>query len=972
MPNESDKNPNKSSAPEEIFIKGAAEHNLKNISLAIPKFTLTVFTGVSGSGKSSLAFDTLYAEGQRRYVESLSAYARQFLGQMDKPKYEYIKGLSPTISIEQKTASHNPRSTVGTITEIADYLRVLWARAGTQHCHICGEPVGVMSSSEIVSELERIPENERFYLTVTVVENRKGEFRELLAELRKRGFSRIIENGTIKHLDEIEKIDKKKKTTLELVVDRLISKPDNRKRLADSVELALKEGDGKFAIIFPDRKNQKKLFSTKRYHCGHSFPELSPQSFSFNAPQGMCPACNGLGTILAMDPDKVVPDKSLSIRQGAIKPWASFAVRKSGWNYEIVQSVAKEHGISLDTPWKDLPEKHKYLLLYGAANRRYEVNYDNGNFGRSGYLVGFEGILTSLMRRMKETQSEEMRQYYQKFLSNSPCAECKGTRLRQESRAVLVGDKSIVEISKMSIADAFDFFENIKLEGNARVIAVELIKEIKNRLGFLLDVGLEYLSLDRTGPTLSGGESQRLRLASQIGSELTGVIYILDEPSIGLHQRDNLRLLRTLKRLRDSGNTVIVVEHDLETMEQADYIIDFGPGAGRDGGRIVAQGAPEKVAENPLSLTGKYLSGKEQIEFHKPRGNASNSLKIEGASQNNLKNISVSFPLGRFIAVTGVSGAGKSSLINETLYPALLRHLHSTTTATPGPYKLLSGLEFIDKVVNIDQSPIGRTPRSNPATYTKVFDHIRTLFAQTPTARAYGYKPGRFSFNVKEGTCEKCEGDGMIRVEMHFLPDVYVTCDACGGKRFNEATLRALYKGLNISDVLNLTVNEAIEHFQVHRNIVQILQTLKDVGLGYLHLGQPSPTLSGGEAQRVKLSRELAKRSTGKTIYLLDEPTTGLHFDDIKKLLAVLHRLVDEGNTVIVIEHNLDVIKNADYIIDMGPEGGDKGGEIIGTGTPIELSENPNSYTGRFLKELFAKRKVHSVSPIYARARRDA
>src|SRR5438132_4533262 len=960
--------PQETMEPDSIFVKGAREHNLKGITLDIPKKKLVVFTGVSGSGKSSLAFDTLYAEGQRRYVESLSAYARQFLGQMEKPHYDVIRGLSPTISIEQKAASNNPRSTVGTITEIHDYLRVLFAAVGKQHCTICGRPVGKQSAQQIAEELARLPEGTRLTLLAPLVEQRKGEHKEVLADARKRGFARAWVDGAIRSLDEDIELDKKRKHDIQIVVDRLVVKGgETDRRLIDSVETALREGKGVLhALTGLPQKGETHSIYSEHLSCpvdGISFPELAPHSFPFNNPLGMCQECNGLGSRPEMDPDLVVPDPNKSIRQGAVEPWAHALERGGGWTFRMIESLAQSFRVPLDKPWKDLPKEMKQMLLYGSGDETMSIRWSEG--GRSGtYKTSFEGIIPMLMRRFKETTSESMRKHYLRYFSDKACSACQGERLRPESRAVSIGDvgdergKSIVQVSRMTIEGATRFIKELPLQGNDAVVAAELLKEIGNRLRFLLDVGLGYLTLDRPGPSLSGGESQRIRLASQMGSELTGVIYILDEPSIGLHQRDNARLLATLKRLRDLGNSVIVVEHDEETMEEADWIVDFGPGAGELGGEIVAEGPPNKVMQAERSLTGAYLSGRRRIEVpsQRRRGNGK-SLRLLGAAANNLKEVDVEFPLGTLTAVSGVSGAGKSTLVNRILYPALSRALYGSREA-PGPYKALSGIEHLDKVIDIDQKPIGRTPRSNPATYTKVFDCIRDVFARTPEARAYGYEPGRFSFNVKGGRCEACEGDGMKVVEMHFLADVYVPCEVCRGKRFNDATLRVTFKGKNIAEVLDLSVREAMEHFSVHKEIIRILKTLDDVGLGYIKIGQPSPTLSGGEAQRIKLSRELARTDTGRTLYVLDEPTTGLHFEDIRRLLNVLNRLVDAGNTVIVIEHNLDVIKCADWIVDMGPEGGDQGGYVVATGAPEDIARMKQSYTGQYLNKVLGRARV--------------
>jgi excinuclease ABC subunit A len=947
--------------PEVISVRGAKEHNLKNVSVDIPKKKLVVFTGVSGSGKSSLAFDTLYAEGQRRYVESLSAYARQFLGQMEKPKYDTLRGLSPTISIEQKAASNNPRSTVGTVTEVHDYLRVLFASIGVQHCHSCGRKVGKQSAQQIVDEILKMAAGSKLQLLAPLVTHRKGEHKDVLEDARKRGFTRARIDGKVKALEERIELDKKSKHDVEIIVDRLVLKPDLKSRLTDSVETALKEGKG--VLIITDEhaaKASDRPMSELNacHHCGLSFPELSPAAFSFNNPLGMCTDCNGLGTKPEMDPDLIVPDQARTIRDGAVEPWATGMNRGEGWTAEFVEQLASAFGLDLDKPWEKLSQRERDVVMHGSQGKEFTMKWGDG--GR--WRMEWEGLVSKLMRSFKSTQSESMRRYYMKFFSDKPCATCAGERLKPESRAVKVHGKSIVDLSRMTIGDAVEWLHELPLTPTEQKIAAELLKEIRSRLGFLQNVGLSYLTLDRTASTLSGGESQRIRLASQMGSELTGVIYILDEPSIGLHQRDNGKLLATLKRLRDLGNTVIVVEHDEETMEEADWLVDFGPGAGELGGEIVAAGTPAAVSKNPKSVTGAYLSGRTEIEVPTTRRKPGKSkLVIEGARENNLKNLDVEIPLGVFVAVTGVSGAGKSTLINEILYPALARELYKTREV-PGRHHAIRGLEHLDKVIEIDQRPIGRTPRSNPATYTKVFDAIREVFAQTPEARAFGYTPGRFSFNVKGGRCEACEGDGVKLVEMHFLADVYVPCEVCHGKRFNDATLRVRYKGRNIAEVLEMSVREAIAQFGLHRDIMRVLQTLDDVGLGYIRLGQSSPTLSGGEAQRIKLSRELCKVATGRTLYILDEPTTGLHFEDIRKLLSVLNRLVEAGNTALVIEHNLDVIKNADYLIDLGPEGGAAGGQLLATGTPEAVAQVEGSHTGHYLKTVLEKTRGRRVS----------
>ena len=937
--------------PDFIVVKGAREHNLAIDHLAIPKRELVVFTGVSGSGKSSLAFDTLYAEGQRRYVESLSSYARQFLGQMEKPKYEHLRGLSPTIAIEQKSASSNPRSTVGTVTEIYDYLRVLYARAGEQRCHLCGGEVTARSAAEIVDELLTLPPRTRATLMARKAENRKGEFRDLFEDARKAGFARVRINGLIQRLEDVSALDKKKKHTIEIVVDRVTIDPGDRGRLTDSVETAVKAGGGTI-LVAVEGEPRERAYSEARAcpSCGVGLPELSPQSFSFNSPLGMCVDCNGLGSSLEVDPDLVVPDPSLSIDEGAIEPWGDRTGRDHGWTANVAAALSRELGVPLDKPWRSLTARHREIVLYGAGERRMQVKWA-GKHGGGQWAMRFPGVVNTMKRRMQETQSEVTRQWYGRYFREAACRACAGQRLRPESRAVLLGGKSIVAVSAMTVADAARTFADFGLTGARAQIAAEILKEVNARLGFLLDVGLEYLTLDRAAATLSGGEAQRIRLASQLGSELSGVMYVLDEPSIGLHQRDNLRLIATLRRLRDLGNSVIVVEHDAETIESADHVVDFGPGAGRIGGRVIAQGTPAQLMAEPASVTGRFLAGTERIEIPAVRRPPAGWITIRGAREHNLKGIDVRFPLGVLVAVTGVSGAGKSSLINATLHPALRRKLLGSHDRV-GAHDGLTGIEAIDKVIDIDQKPIGRTPRSNPATYTKAFDGIRDVFAETAEARAFGYEPGRFSFNVKGGRCEACEGDGLRQVEMHFLPDVYVTCEVCKGKRYNEATLRVKWKGRSIAEVLETSVTDAMGLFAHHRTLINILRTLDDVGLGYIALGQPATTLSGGEAQRVKLSRELCKRDTGRTLYLLDEPTTGLHFEDVRKLLSVLGRLTSAGNTVLVIEHNLDVIKTADYVIDLGPEGGARGGQVIAAGTPEEVAAVPASYTGQFLGKL--------------------
>ena len=939
-----------------VHIRGAREHNLRSVDVRIPKKKLVVLTGVSGSGKSSLAFDTLYAEGQRRYVESLSAYARQFLGQMEKPRYDTIRGLSPTISIEQKTTGTNPRSTVGTITEISDYLRVLFARVGVQHCHQCGRPVRGQTAEQIARELQTLPEGTRLVLMAPILTNRKGEHRELLAEARRAGFVRLRVDGEIRETEELEALDKRRKHTVEAVIDRVVVKPGARSRLGESVETALRVGEGQ--LIAATDTGGDRVFSEKMAcaDCGLSFPELTPQGFSFNSPQGMCVECNGLGNRVEIDPQRVMPDESLSLDEGAVRPWGAKVSEQTGWTHGFRGQILAQLKIDTKRPVSKLTKRQRELLLHGAGDRSFAVKW-KGKSGRGHFEQEWEGVLPRLRRRFMQASSERAKRWYAQFIGDALCSGCDGQRLRAESAAVRMGKSTIVELSALTVDEAGAFFRDLELEGAARQIAAEVRKEIRSRLDFLSAVGLGYLSLDRAGPTLSGGEAQRIRLASQVGSELTGVIYILDEPSIGLHQRDNRRLLSTLERMRDIGNTVVVVEHDEETIRAADHVIDFGPGAGVLGGRIVHAGTPKSLERNRKSLTGAYLAGRASVPSPDRRRNATGSLKVAAASENNLRDLDVEFPLGVLTAVTGVSGAGKSTLINDILYPALARELHQSTRRV-GQHRALHGLGQIDKVIRIDQRPIGRTPRSNPVTYIKVFDEIRRLFATLPESRVHGYKPGRFSFNVKGGRCESCQGDGVRQIEMHFLPDVFVRCEECAGQRFNEATLRVRYKGHSIAEVLELTVREAAELFSAHRKIAEPLGLLMDVGLDYLHLGQSSPTLSGGEAQRIKLARELAKRATGRTLYLLDEPTTGLHFDDVRKLLEVLQRLVDAGNSVLVIEHNLDVIRCADWILDLGPEGGPEGGELVACGTPEQVARVKRSHTGRFLsKELAAKRR---------------
>ncbi len=953
--------------PDAIVIRGATEHNLQIDYLEVPKKRLVVFTGVSGSGKSSLAFDTIYAEGQRRYVESLSAYARQFLGQLDKPKYESLRGLSPTIAIEQKTASSNPRSTVGTVTEIYDYLRVLWARVGTQHCPQCGKRVAAMSAAEMATQLLRQPPGTQVMLMAPVAEARKGAHSEALERAKKQGYSRARIDGQIVRLEEIPTLSKKHKHTIHIVTDRITISDDaeTARRLADSLEGTLKLGDGMVLVSREGggRDTEEILLSEKRAcpSCSLAFPELVPQSFSFNTPVGMCPECTGLGTRMEMDPQLVIPDTRKSIRGGAIEPWATSMERGDGLVVSIVRSLSEEFGIDLDKPWRELSKEQHKLILYGAGDRRVEVKWE-GRHGSSQWAMRFEGVLNTLMRRYKQTVSEQMREYYEKFLRESHCNACGGGRLRPESRSVFLLSPddappkySMPDVVSMTVGEAAQLFDTLPLEGSRAIIAQELLKEIRARLGFLLSVGLDYLTLHRSAATLSGGEAQRIRLASQLGSELSGVLYVLDEPSIGLHQRDNNRLIDTLRRLRDQGNSVLIVEHDADTMRAADWVVDFGPGAGRYGGKVVFSGTPQRLMMAEGSVTGDYLSGRRSIEVPTSRRKPQGFLEIQGARAHNLKNISVKLPLGTFSAITGVSGAGKSSLINGILRPALSQELHDSR-APIGEHDRIIGLDQLDKLIAIDQQPIGRTPRSNPATYTKAFDHIRALFAELPEARTYGYKPGRFSFNVKGGRCEACEGDGLKRVEMHFLADVFVPCEVCKGRRYNEATLRVRYRDKSIADVLDLPILEAKELFATHPQLRPILETLCDVGLGYLSLGQPATTLSGGEAQRVKLAKELCRRDTGRTLYLLDEPTTGLHFEDIHRLLGVLYRLVEAGNSVLVIEHNLDVIKCADWVIDLGPEGGERGGRIIAEGPPELIADTAESFTGQHLRPLLPTR----------------
>ncbi|MCT4595731.1 MAG: excinuclease ABC subunit UvrA [Anaeromicrobium sp.] len=932
-----------------ITVKGAREHNLKDIDISIPRDKFVVMTGLSGSGKSSLAFDTIYAEGQRRYVESLSAYARQFLGQMEKPNVDYIEGLSPAISIDQKTTSRNPRSTVGTVTEIYDYLRLLFARVGTPHCHICGREITQQTIDQIVDKVLELEERTKIQILGPVIRGKKGEHVKLLEKIRKDGYVRARIDGEIIELEENMRLEKNKKHTIEVVVDRIVVKEGIENRLADSIETAISLSDG--LVIVNVLGKEDLLFSTK-FSCpehGVGLTELEPRMFSFNSPFGACGHCNGIGYLRKIDEDMIIPNKNLSIKEGAVAPVASS--QEGTYYYEMIRSLAKVHHVDLETPIKEQPEDFIRNLLYGSDDL-IEFEYESKYGGMRKFKAHYEGIIRNLERRYRETNSDSMRARIEEYMALDACPKCSGSRLKDEVLSVTVGGKNIFHVTNFSIREAKIFFDNLELNNKEIIIAEQILKEIKERLGFLVDVGLGYLTLSRTAGTLSGGESQRIRLATQIGSSLVGVLYILDEPSIGLHQRDNERLLKTLRNLTELGNTLIVVEHDEDTMYAADHIIDIGPGAGAHGGTIVAEGNVEEIKDNPKSITGQYLSGKKKIEIPEERRKTNGKwIEVIGAKENNLKNINAKFPLGVFSCVTGVSGSGKSTLVNEIFYKKLAQELHRAKSK-PGKHKAVKGLEHIDKVIDIDQSPIGRTPRSNPATYTGVFDHIRDLFAKLPDAQMRGYQKGRFSFNVKGGRCEACKGDGIIKIEMHFLPDVYVPCDVCKGKRYNRETLEVKYKGKTISDVLEMTVNEGLEFFENIPSIKRKLVTLKEVGLGYIKLGQPSTQLSGGEAQRIKLASELSKRSTGKTLYILDEPTTGLHIADIHKLIGVLNKLVEGGNTVLVIEHNLDVIKTSDYIIDLGPDGGDGGGEIIAKGTPEEVAEMEGSFTGKYLKKV--------------------
>ena len=937
----------------EIVIRGAREHNLKNVSLTLPRDKMIVFTGLSGSGKSSLAFDTIYAEGQRRYVESLSSYARQFLGQMEKPDVELIEGLSPAISIDQKSTSNNPRSTVGTVTEIHDYLRLLYARIGIPHCPKCGRVIERQTVDQVVEQIMALGEGARVQIIAPAVRGRKGEHAKLLAQIQKDGYVRVKVDGTVYDIADVPVLDKKLKHTIDVIVDRIIVRKGSEGRLADSLETAFSFGAGLAKV---EHNGEEQLFSENYAcpECGISIEELTPRMFSFNNPYGACPTCSGLGSLMKIDPALIVPNEELSLKKGAINA--------TGWQSSNASSIAgmylaalgEKYGFSLDTPFKELSAEAKKVILYGTGSERIHVEYHK-EFGEGSYDSPFEGVIPNLERRYRETQSDFMKREIEEYMANIPCPDCNGKRLKKESLSVTVGGMNIAEISDMTVRHAREKLGSLKLTQTEELIARQILKEIDSRLGFLISVGLDYLTLSRMAGTLSGGEAQRIRLATQIGSSLVGVLYILDEPSIGLHQRDNARLIDTLKGMRDLGNTLIVVEHDEETMLNADYIVDIGPGPGEHGGEVVFAGTPEEILKDENSITGKYLSGREYIPIPKHRRPVGESwLSIRGARANNLKNVNADIPIGVFTCVTGVSGSGKSSLVNEVMKKALLRDLNRARTK-PGEHDAILGIEKLDKIIDIDQSPIGRTPRSNPATYTGLFDLVRDVFAQTPDAKMRGYTNGRFSFNVKGGRCEACHGDGILRIEMHFLPDIYVPCEVCGGKRYNRETLEVRYKGKTIADVLDMTVEEALHFFAPLPKLAKKLQTLYDVGLGYIRLGQPSTTLSGGEAQRVKLATELARKDTGRTIYVLDEPTTGLHTDDVKRLLSILQRLCDGGSTVVVIEHNLDVIKAADYIIDLGPEGGDMGGTIVCCGTPEQVAENRKSYTGKYLKPVLDK-----------------
>jgi excinuclease ABC subunit A len=931
---------------DKIIIRGARQHNLKNINVDLPREKLVVITGLSGSGKSTLAFDTLYAEGQRRYVESLSTYARQFLERMEKPDADLIEGLSPAIAIEQKTAGHNPRSTVGTVTEIYDYLRLLYARVGTPHCYQCGQTIRSQTLDQIVDHVMSLGDQTRIIVLAPLVADQKGAHEKLFKRLKKDGFARVRVDGKMSDIEDINRLDKNKKHSVDVVVDRLIIKEGIKNRLADSLELAMAQSNGRVSIDAQGRGAI--LFNEKAAcnQCGISYPEFTPASFSFNSPQGACSHCDGLGSTTAFDPALIVPNPELTLREGAIAPWAN---RNSVHFTEFLDALTRQYGTDIYTAYTDLPDRFKQVLLYGSGDTPITFYFEDGQ-RRISYQKPFEGIVPNLQRRYHETGSSWSREEIERYLNFQPCPECNGEKLNRASRSVKVGGLTISQLTALAISKIRAFFLDLRLNGKKEIIARRILKEIVERLGFLENVGLSYLTLDRSAQSLSGGESQRIRLATQIGSKLTGVLYVLDEPSIGLHRRDNKRLLETLIQMRDLGNTVLVVEHDEETIRAADYVIDIGPGAGINGGNIIFAGPPSDLIAHQSSLTGQYLSGRKQIEVPSTRRPLQNAhLILKGASANNLKSIDVQLPLGCFICITGVSGSGKSTLVLETLYRALMQILHHARVPA-GAHRKIDGVEHIDRVIHIDQSPIGRTPRSNPGTYTGAFTHIRELFSRTPEARMRGYKPGRFSFNVKGGRCEACQGDGILKIEMHFLPDVYVTCDVCQGRRYNRETLEARYKGKTIAEVLNMTVNQTLDFFSRITKIQTIMQTLVDVGLGYIEIGQPATTLSGGEAQRVKLSKELSKRATGNTFYILDEPPTGLPADDIQKLLRVLNMLVDQGNTVLVIEHNMDIIKTADYVVDLGPEGGDEGGYIVGCGTPEEVAEIKHSHTGQYLK----------------------
>ena len=953
---------------DQLIIRGAREHNLKDVSLDLPRDSLIVFTGLSGSGKSSLAFDTIFAEGQRRYVESLSAYARQFLGQMDKPDVDFIEGLSPAVSIDQKSTSKNPRSTVGTITEVYDYLRLLYARAGRPHCPTCGAPISRQTPQQIVDRILALEEGARFQVLAPVIRGRKGEYVDLFRQLQAQGFSRARVNGETYPLTEPPKLDKQKKHTIEVVVDRLAVKPSSKQRLTDSVETALGLASGLVVFDFvdlPAGDPGRELRFSEKMACPNEHPietdDLEPRSFSFNSPFGACPACHGLGTRMEVDPELVINDPSATLAEGVIAPWSGAHV--SEYFLRILAALGEELGFDLDTPWQDLPAKARKSILDGHPTKVH-VQHTNRYGRRRSYYTSFEGVRPYVERRHREAESDTSRERFEGFMREVPCPECQGSRLKPVSMAVTIGGKNIAEVCAMAINETADFLRDLELSPREKQIAERVLKEIQERLNFLLDVGLDYLSLDRPSGSLSGGEAQRIRLATQIGAGLVGVLYVLDEPSIGLHQRDNHRLIETLVRLRDLGNTLIVVEHDEDTIRVADWVVDIGPGAGEHGGQVVVSGPVEELLEHHDSMTGLYLSGRKQIpvpEVRRPR-TPGRELVVRGAKEHNLRDIDVKFPLGVFTAVTGVSGSGKSTLVNDILYTSLAKQIYNARTV-PGRHRRIEGLDNVDKVIHVDQGPIGRTPRSNPATYTGVFDHIRRLFANTPEAKVRGYQQGRFSFNVKGGRCEACSGDGTIKIEMNFLPDVYVPCEVCHGARYNRETLEVHYKCKTIAEVLDMPIEEAVDFFAAIPAISRHMQTLCDVGLGYVRLGQPAPTLSGGEAQRVKLSTELQKRSTGRTVYVLDEPTTGLHFEDIRKLLLVLGRLVDQGNTVLVIEHNLDVIKTADWIIDMGPEGGSRGGLVVAEGTPEEIAATPESFTGQFLKPLLEGTHAKVATP---------